>query len=78
MESCERIKGDTIRINFDTVKKDKKERIFTVEEGLCQVSCFLSFGFIALKTKVCEIPGQTCSWFWSRTMAKSGNATINK
>ncbi|CAD7085916.1 unnamed protein product [Hermetia illucens] len=36
LESCERIKGDTIRINFDTVKKDKKERIFTVEEGLCQ------------------------------------------
>ncbi|XP_053961303.1 uncharacterized protein LOC128865206 isoform X1 [Anastrepha ludens] len=36
LESCDRIKSNTIRINFDTIKADKKERIYTVEDGLCQ------------------------------------------
>lgn len=38
LESCDRIKSDVLRLNFDTIKKDKKERIYRVEEGLCQVS----------------------------------------
>lgn len=38
LESCDRIKSNTLRINFDTVKKDKQERVYTVEEDLCQVS----------------------------------------
>lgn len=37
LESCDRIKSNTIRINFDTIKADKRERIYTVEDGLCQV-----------------------------------------
>ncbi|XP_005181896.2 uncharacterized protein LOC101890827 isoform X1 [Musca domestica] len=36
LESCDRIKSNTIRLNFDTVKVDKQERIYTVEEDLCQ------------------------------------------
>ncbi|XP_023296483.2 uncharacterized protein LOC111679191 isoform X2 [Lucilia cuprina] len=36
LESCDRIKSNTLRINFDTVKKDKQERVYTVEEDLCQ------------------------------------------
>lgn len=31
LESCERIKSDTLRIRFDTVKRDKKERIYQLE-----------------------------------------------
>lgn len=38
LESCDRIKSDVLRLNFDTIKKDKKERIYRVEKGLCQVS----------------------------------------
>lgn len=36
LESCERIKLDTIRIRFDTLKKDKKERTFRMEPKECQ------------------------------------------
>ncbi|KAL9877467.1 uncharacterized protein ACN2A1_013824 isoform 4-T5 [Glossina fuscipes fuscipes] len=36
LESCDRLKSNTLRINFDTVKKDKQERVYTVEEDLCQ------------------------------------------
>ncbi|XP_061396733.1 dynein axonemal assembly factor 1 homolog [Musca vetustissima] len=36
LESCDRLKSNTIRLNFDTVKVDKQERIYTVEEDLCQ------------------------------------------
>ncbi|XP_037024517.1 serine/threonine-protein kinase 11-interacting protein isoform X2 [Bradysia coprophila] len=36
LESCDRIKSDVLRLNFDTIKKDRKERIYRVEEGLCQ------------------------------------------
>lgn len=36
LESCERIKSDTIRIRFDTLKKDKKERTFRMEPKECQ------------------------------------------
>ncbi|XP_075149395.1 uncharacterized protein LOC142223398 isoform X2 [Haematobia irritans] len=36
LESCDRIKSNTLRINFDTVKVDKQERVYTVEEDLCQ------------------------------------------
>ncbi|CAD6996823.1 unnamed protein product [Ceratitis capitata] len=36
LESCDRIKSNTIRINFDTIRADKRERIYTVEDGLCQ------------------------------------------
>ncbi|KAJ6649830.1 Serine/threonine-protein kinase 11-interacting protein [Pseudolycoriella hygida] len=34
--SCDRIKSDVLRLEFDTIRKDKKERIYQVEEGLCQ------------------------------------------
>lgn len=36
LESCERIKSDVIRIRFDTIKKDKKERTFQMETNECQ------------------------------------------
>lgn len=41
LESCDRIKSNTLRINFDTVKKDKQERVYVVEEDLCQVRIFV-------------------------------------
>ncbi|KAL7740637.1 hypothetical protein ACLKA6_000014 [Drosophila palustris] len=36
LESCERIKSNTLRINFDTMQKDKQERIYCIENALCQ------------------------------------------
>ncbi|XP_017120519.1 serine/threonine-protein kinase 11-interacting protein isoform X1 [Drosophila elegans] len=36
LESCERVKSNTLRINFDTMRKDKQERIYCVENSLCQ------------------------------------------
>ncbi|XP_017041284.1 serine/threonine-protein kinase 11-interacting protein isoform X2 [Drosophila ficusphila] len=36
LESCERVKSNTIKINFDTMRKDKQERIYCVENTLCQ------------------------------------------
>lgn len=36
LESCERIRSDVIRIRFDTIKKDKKERTFRMEPKECQ------------------------------------------
>ncbi|XP_017859865.1 PREDICTED: uncharacterized protein LOC108611635 isoform X1 [Drosophila arizonae] len=36
LESCERIKSNTLRINFDTMQKDKQERVYCVENALCQ------------------------------------------
>ncbi|KAH8255673.1 hypothetical protein KR038_008440 [Drosophila bunnanda] len=36
LESCERLKSNTLRINFDTMRKDKQERIYCVENTLCQ------------------------------------------
>ncbi|ALC38352.1 CG9044 [Drosophila busckii] len=36
LESCERIKANTLRINFDTIQKDKQERIYCIENELCQ------------------------------------------
>ncbi|KAH8307860.1 hypothetical protein KR059_001139 [Drosophila kikkawai] len=36
LESCERLKANTLRINFDTMRKDKQERIYCVENTLCQ------------------------------------------
>lgn len=36
LESCERLKSNTLRINFDTIRKDKQERIYCVENTLCQ------------------------------------------
>lgn len=38
LESCERIKSDVLRLRFDTVKRDKKERTYHLEEGQGQVS----------------------------------------
>lgn len=37
LESCERIKADVLRLRFDTVKRDKKERTYYLEEGHGQV-----------------------------------------
>lgn len=37
LESCERIKTDVLRLRFDTIKRDKRERIYNVEEGSGQV-----------------------------------------
>uniref|UniRef100_A0A6P4EPI0 Serine/threonine-protein kinase 11-interacting protein n=1 Tax=Drosophila rhopaloa TaxID=1041015 RepID=A0A6P4EPI0_DRORH len=36
LESCERLKSNTLRMNFDTMRKDKQERIYCVENTLCQ------------------------------------------
>lgn len=36
LESCERTKADVLRLHFDTVRRDKKERVYRVEPGLCQ------------------------------------------
>lgn len=43
LESCERIKTDVLRLHFDTIKRDKKERIYKVEEGLGQVKSYYFF-----------------------------------
>lgn len=32
LESCERISGDVVRINFDTIKRDKRERVYRLEK----------------------------------------------
>lgn len=32
LESCERISADVVRINFDTAKRDKRERIYRLEK----------------------------------------------
>lgn len=42
LESCERVRSNTLRINFDTMRKDKQERIYCVENTLCQVSQLVS------------------------------------
>ncbi|XP_055387160.1 serine/threonine-protein kinase 11-interacting protein isoform X2 [Condylostylus longicornis] len=36
LESCDRIKSDTLRINFDTIREHKKERLYKIEESRCQ------------------------------------------
>ncbi|KAH8413939.1 hypothetical protein KR009_000637 [Drosophila setifemur] len=36
LESCERVKSNSLRIHFDTMRKDKQERIYCVENTLCQ------------------------------------------
>lgn len=36
LESCERIKLDVIQINFDTVRKDRKQRSYKMEKVQCQ------------------------------------------
>lgn len=36
LESCERIKSELLRIRFDTVKRDKKERTYRIEKGQAQ------------------------------------------
>lgn len=36
LESCERTKADVLHLQFDTVKRDKQERTYRVEPGLCQ------------------------------------------
>lgn len=40
LESCDRIKTDVLRLRFDTIKRDKRERIYNVEEGSGQVNIF--------------------------------------
>lgn len=37
LESCERIKTDVLRLRFDTIKRDKRERTYQLEKGLGQV-----------------------------------------
>lgn len=37
LESCERVKTDVLRLHFDTIKRDKKERVYAVDEGLAPV-----------------------------------------
>lgn len=36
LESCERVKTNLIQLNFDTIKKDKKERQYRIESKCCQ------------------------------------------
>lgn len=36
LESCERIKMNLIRLNFDTIRKDKKERLYDMDPKECQ------------------------------------------
>lgn len=36
LESCERIKSELLRIRFDTVKRDKKERTYQIEKSQAQ------------------------------------------
>lgn len=36
LESCERTKSDLIRLNFDTIRKDKRERQYRMDEKYCQ------------------------------------------
>lgn len=37
LESSEHIKTDVLRLRFDTIKRDKKERTYTFAEGMGQV-----------------------------------------
>lgn len=32
LESCERTSADVVRINFDTIKRDKRERVYRLEK----------------------------------------------
>lgn len=32
LESCERISADVVRINFDTIKRDKRERVYRLDK----------------------------------------------
>lgn len=43
LESCERVKSNVLRIHFDTIKKDKKERNYELEKSVCQVQYFYTF-----------------------------------
>ncbi|XP_043947528.1 serine/threonine-protein kinase 11-interacting protein isoform X4 [Drosophila biarmipes] len=36
LESCERVKSNTLRIIFNTMRKDKQERIYCVDSTLCK------------------------------------------
>lgn len=36
LESCDRMRSDVLRLNFDTLNRDRRERIYRVETGLCQ------------------------------------------
>ena len=36
LESCERVRTNLIQLNFDTIKKDKKERQYRMENKCCQ------------------------------------------
>lgn len=36
LESCERVRTNLIQLNFDTIKKDKKERQYRMETKCCQ------------------------------------------
>ncbi|XP_051859201.1 serine/threonine-protein kinase 11-interacting protein isoform X2 [Drosophila albomicans] len=36
LESCERIKSNTLRVNFDTMQKHKQERVYSADNALCQ------------------------------------------
>lgn len=38
LESSEQIKTDVLRLRFDTIKRDKRERTYGLEEGMGQVS----------------------------------------
>ncbi|KAH8263490.1 hypothetical protein KR044_009551 [Drosophila immigrans] len=67
LESCERIKSNTLRVNFDTMQKDKQERVYCVENALCQVNIIFSyqqsqllirFGFQEIEKKLRDILSQ--------------------
>ncbi|KAM7353334.1 uncharacterized protein ACRADG_005432 isoform 2-T3 [Cochliomyia hominivorax] len=65
LESCDRIKSNTLRINFDTVKKDKQERVYTVEEDLCQ----------ELEKKLRDILSQRCLTEMNQTIYRCVNCS---
>lgn len=45
LESSEIIKADVLHLCFDTIKRDKRERTYTLEDGMGQVNAFTSLHF---------------------------------
>lgn len=50
LESCDILRTDVIRLRFDTIRKDKKERIYNVETGAGQKLVSYLRGILSKRT----------------------------
>lgn len=55
LESCERVRDEVLRMNFDTINKDKMERTYRVEKELCQVCLRRNFHFFFINFSDCFV-----------------------